>query len=80
MYLLIYPLYYIQLIMGSQVATPLLYFYWYVNKEYAQYSDSQEGKIIWLKGDKQKNWCIHSYTISTHNKYCKLFYFHDVKI
>lgn len=48
--------------------------------EYAQYSDSQEGKIIWLKGDKQKNWCIHScITISTHNKYCKLFYFHDVK-
>lgn len=68
-------------IMGSQVATPLLYYYWYVNKEYAQYSDSQEGKIIWLKGDKQKNWCIHScITISTHNKYCKLFYFHDVKI
>lgn len=46
MYLRIYPLYYIQLIMGSQVATPLLYYYCYVNKEYAQYSDSQEGEII----------------------------------
>lgn len=43
MYLRVYPLYYIQLIMGSQVATRLLYYYWYVNKEYAQYSDSQEG-------------------------------------
>lgn len=46
MYLRVYPLYYIQLIMGSQVATRLLYYYWYVNKEYAQYSDSQEGKIV----------------------------------
>lgn len=46
MYLRVYPLYYIQLIIGSQVATRLLYYYWYVNKEYAQYSDSQEGKIV----------------------------------
>lgn len=46
MYLRVYPLYYIQLIIGSQVATRLLYHYWYVNKEYAQYSDSQEGKIV----------------------------------
>lgn len=24
----------------------IVYYYWYVNKEYAQYSDSQEGKIV----------------------------------
>lgn len=54
MYLRVYPLYYIQLIMGSQVATRLLYYYWYVNKEYAQYSDSQEWKLYNLKVTNKK--------------------------
>lgn len=31
---------------GLSSSNKIIVLYWYVNKEYAQYSDSQEGKIV----------------------------------